>query len=193
MGSGVGIGGFTLPLILSLDPTAAPVPEIVLIAAVAETNRVIGQDKDLPWHIPEDLKRFKRLTTGHPLVMGRRTFESIVHQFGGPLPDRRLLVLTTQGPFDEYPEVETYASIDAAMDAVAEADTVFIGGGESVYEQFLPRADRLELTLVEGDYEGDTYFPPFEPLVGDVFEETAMTSHDGFRFVTYERGEGDEE
>jgi len=186
-------GGFTLPLLLSLDPTAVPVPEVVLIAAVAETNRVIGQDKDLPWHIPEDLKRFKRLTTGHPLVMGRRTFESIVHQFGGPLPNRRLIVLTTQGPFDEYPEVETYASIDAAMDAVADADTVFIGGGESVYEQFLPRADRLELTLVEGDYEGDTYFPPFEHLVGDVFEETAEAPHDGFRFVTYERGEGDEE
>ena len=170
-----------------------PVPEVVLIAAVAEANRVIGQDKDLPWHIPEDLKRFKRLTTGHPLVMGRRTFESIVHQFGGPLPDRRLLVLTTQDSFDEYPEVETYTSIDAALDAVADADTVFIGGGESVYEQFLLRADRLELTLIEGEYEGDTYFPPFEHLIGDVFEETAVAPHDGFRFVTYERVEGDEE
>mgnify|MGYP006280223703 CR=1 FL=1 len=162
-------------------------PELVLIAAVAEENRVIGRDKDLPWHIPADLKRFKRLTSGHPLVMGRRTFESIVHQFGGPLPDRRLIVLTTQGSFDDYPEVETYPSIDAALDAVADADTVFIGGGEAVYEQFLPRADRLELTLVDGHYEGDTYFPPFEPLVGEVFEVTAEEAHDGFRFVTYER------
>lgn len=164
-------------------------PEIVLIAAVAEENRVIGKDKDLPWRIPEDLRRFKRLTTGHPLVMGRRTFESIVHQFGGPLPDRRLIVLTSQGPFDDYPEVETYASIDDALAAVADADTVFIGGGESVYDQFLPHADRLELTLVTGHYDGDTYFPPFEHLVGDVFEATAEEAHDGFRFVTYERVE----
>ena len=162
-------------------------PEIVLIAAVAEENRVIGQDKDLPWHIPEDLQHFKTLTTGHPLLMGRRTFESVVHQFGGPLPNRRMVVLTHEGPFDDYPEIETYGSLDAALDAVADEEVVFIGGGESIYEQFLPHADRLELTLIEGDYEGDTYFPPFESLVGDVFETTTVDERDGFRFVTYER------
>lgn len=164
-------------------------PEIVIIAAVAEENRVIGRDKDLPWHIPEDLKHFKALTTGHALLMGRRTFESVLHQFGGPLPNRQMVVLTHQGPFDEYPEVETYDSIDAALDALSDEEVVFIGGGESVYEQFLPRADRLELTLVEGTYEGDTYFPPFEHLVGDVFEITDVEERDGFRFVTYERTE----
>jgi len=74
------------------------VSEIVLIAAVAEANRVIGDGKELPWHLPEDLARFKRLTRGHPLLMGRRTFQSIVHQFGGPLPERRHLVLTREGP-----------------------------------------------------------------------------------------------
>jgi dihydrofolate reductase len=163
------------------------VPEIVLIAAVAEDNRVIGKDKDLPWHIPEDLKRFKRLTTGHPLLMGRTTFESIVHQFGGPLPDRRLVVLTSRGALPDFPDVEAYASIDAAMNALADEDRVFIGGGEAVYEQFLPKADRLELTLVEGRYDGDTYFPEYEPLIGDVFEVTAEDTHDGFRFVTFER------
>jgi len=162
-------------------------PEIVLIAAVAEENRVIGKDKDLPWHLPEDLQHFKELTTGHALLMGRRTFESIVHQFGGPLPNRRMVVLTSQGPFEEYPEIETYASIDAALEAVADEEIVFIGGGESIYEQFLPRADRLELTLIEGDYEGDTFFPPFAPLVGEVFKEAAVDARDGFRFVTYER------
>jgi dihydrofolate reductase len=163
------------------------VPELVIIAAVAEANRVIGQDKDLPWHIPEDLKHFKSLTTGHPLLMGRRTFESVVHQFGGPLPNRRMVVLTSQGPFEEYPDVETYSSIEAAMDALSDIDTVFIGGGEAIYRQFLPKADRLELTLIEGEYEGDTYFPPFEHLIGDTFEETAVDERDGFRFVTYER------
>jgi dihydrofolate reductase len=168
-------------------------PELVLIAAVAEENRVIGRDHDLPWHLPEDLKRFKRLTTGHPLLMGRRTFESVVHQFGGPLPDRRMVVLTTQGDFADYPDVETYGSIDAAMDALSDEDLVFIGGGEAIYRQFLPKADRLELTLVEGTYEGDTYFPAFEHLIGDVFEETAVDDRDGFRFVTYERVETDAE
>lgn len=166
-------------------------PELVLIAAVAEENRVIGRDRDLPWHLPDDLKRFKRLTIGHPLLMGRRTFESVVHQFGGPLPDRRMVVLTTQGDFDDYPDVETYDSIDAAMDALSDEDLVFIGGGEAIYRQFLPEADRLELTLVDGVYEGDTYFPPFEHLIGDVFEETAVDERDGFRFVTYERVETD--
>jgi len=168
-------------------------PELVLIAAVAEENRVIGQDRDLPWHIPEDLQHFKELTTGHPLLMGRRTFESVVHQFGGPLPDRRMVVLTSQGAFADYPEVETYGSIDDAMVALSDAETVFVGGGEAVYRQFLPRADRLELTLVEGRYEGDTYFPPFEHLVGDVFEPTTVEERDGFRFVTYERVETDSE
>lgn len=174
--------------ILPLTHSPALVPELVLIAAVAEENRVIGRDRDLPWHLPEDLERFKRLTTGHPLLVGRRTFESIVHQFGGPLPKRRMVVLTTEGSFDEYPdEVEAYSSIDAAMEALSNEEIVFVGGGESIYRQFLPEADRLELTLVEGDYEGDTYFPRFEHLVGDVFEATDVEAHDGFRFVTYER------
>ena len=168
-------------------------PEIAIIAAVAEENRVIGRDKDLPWHIPEDLQHFKRLTTGHALLMGRRTFESIVHQFGGPLPNRRMAVLTTQGPFEEYPDVETFSSVEAALEALADEEIVFIGGGESIYEQFLLRADRLELTLIEGAYQGDTYFPPFESLVGDVFEVTAVDERDGFRFVTYERRETDED
>jgi dihydrofolate reductase len=168
-------------------------PEIAIIAGVAEENRVIGRDKDLPWHIPEDLQHFKRLTTGHALLMGRRTFESVVHQFGGPLPNRRMAVLTTQGPFEEYPDVETFSSVEAALEALADEEIVFIGGGESIYEQFLLRADRLELTLIEGAYQGDTYFPPFESLVGDVFEVTAVDERDGFRFVTYERRETDED
>jgi dihydrofolate reductase len=164
-----------------------PSPEIVLIAAVAEANRVIGKGMDLPWHLPDDLKRFKRLTTGHPLLMGRKTFESIVHQFGGPLPDRRLVVLTSKGHLPDYPDVEAYASIEAAMDALADEDVVFIGGGEAIYRQFLPHADRLELTLVEGDYKGDTHFPAYEHLIGDVFEPVDEDPRDGFRFVTYER------
>lgn len=159
---------------------------IVLIAAVACENRVIGKDGDLPWHLPDDLKRFKRLTTGHPLLMGRRTFESIAETFGGPLPDRRQLILTTTRTFDEYDDVESYASIPDALDAVASEATLYVGGGQQIYEQFLSRADRLELTEVEGDYEGDTFFPPYKHLVGDTFTEVQRDERDGFAFVTYE-------
>lgn len=162
-------------------------PDIILIAAVAEENRVIGRDLELPWHLPEDLKRFKRLTTGHPLVLGRKTFQSIIHQFGGPLPNRRMIVLTRKGLDEEYDNVETYASLDDALEAVDGEDTVFVGGGEDVYRQFLPHADRLELTLVEGDWDGDTYFPEYEHLIGDVFDTVEIDERDGFRFVTYER------
>ena len=157
-----------------------------LIVAASENN-VIGRSGDLPWRLSGDLKRFKRLTMGHPLVMGRRTFESLVHQFNGPLPGRRLVVLTSRGPFAAYPDIETYPSLDAALAALADAGVIFIGGGSTVYEQFLSLADRMELTLVEGDYEGDTYFPPFEHLVGPAFEIAEEDRRDGFRFVTYVR------
>lgn len=161
-------------------------PELVIIAAVAEENRVIGIGQDLPWHIPEDLRRFKSLTSGYPILMGRRTFESLLHQFGGPLKNRRNLVLTdSPGAWKDLPEVETYSSIDEAMDAVQNEPIVFIGGGAAVYEQFLERADRMELTLVEGSYEGDTFFPPYEHLVGTRYEIQEEEVHPGFRFVTY--------
>ena len=162
-------------------------PEIIIIAAVGEKHRVIGKGNDLPWHIPEDLKHFKQLTKGHPLIMGRRTFESIIHQFGRPLPDRRHIVVTTHGPLQDHPEIQTCASIEEALEAVQDEEQVFIGGGATIYAQFLPISDRLELTLVEGDYEGDTYFPPYEHLIDDLFVKTAEKPHEGFRFVTYRR------
>ena len=162
-----------------------------MIAAVAEKNRAIGKGNALPWHLPEDLRRFKRLTTGHPLLMGRRTFESLVEQFGGPLPNRRNVVLTSRGRLPGYPDVETHASISEAMAALGGSERIFIGGGGAVYEQFLPTADRLELTLVEGDYEGDAFFPPFEHLIGPVFEIAEKDRRDGFRFVTYRRTSGE--
>ena len=162
-------------------------PEIVLVAAVAEENRVIGDGQELPWHLPEDLRHFKALTRGHALLMGRKTFESIVHQFGGPLPERRLLVLTSKGHLPGFPDVEAYVSLEAALEAATSEEVLFIGGGAAIYAQFLARADRLELTLVEGHYEGDTYFPAYEHLIGPVFEKTAEQPRDGFCFVTYER------
>ncbi len=166
-------------------------PEIVLIAALAEGSRVIGRDGDLPWHLPGDLRRFKRLTTGHAVLMGRKTFASVADRLGGPLPDRRNVVLTSRGelppPAGDHPDVEAHGSVEEALEAVAGEEVVFVAGGESVYRQLLPEADRLELTLVEGEWEGDAFFPPFEHLVGDVFEVTAEEPGDGFRFVTLER------
>ena len=147
--------------------------DISLIAAVSAENRVIGVGKNLPWHIPEDLKRFKRLTLGKPLVMGRATYEAIIHQFGKPLGDRRTVVLSRGG------------SIEDVMSALVDEPIVYIGGGGTIYEQFLPFATTLELTLVDGVHEGDTYFPEYEHLIGDKFEVVFEARHPGFRFVTY--------
>ena len=162
-------------------------PELVIVAAIAEQDRLIGDGKDLPWHIPEDLRHFKRLTLGHPLVMGRRTFESLLHQFGGPLPGRENVVLTRSPVHVDHPGIHVYSSLDDALEAFAEAEQISIGGGATIYEQTLPIADRLELTLVEGDYEGDTHFPPYEHLLGTEFELANREDRDGFRFETWVR------
>lgn len=176
--------------------------EIVLIAALAETDRVIGRGLDLPWRIPADLRRFKRLTTGHPLVMGRRTFASLVHQFGGPLPGRPHAVLTRHPEAvrtlaDGHPAVRFFPSLDDALAAHADAAQIFVAGGGDVYAEALgrtpPLPDRLELTLVEGTFEGDTHFPPYEHLLGTAYRLAASERHapegdtPGFRFETWVR------
>lgn len=161
-------------------------PEIIIIAAIAEKNRVIGKDGKLPWHLSEDLKRFKRLTLGHAVLMGRKTFESILARLGTPLPERRHLVLTTHPTYPNYPEVEIYASIEAALDAAKGESQLFVIGGETVFAKTLARAHRLELTLVEGDYDGDAYFPEYEHLLEERFQLTDREEQDGFRFETYE-------
>lgn len=167
--------------------------EIVLIAALAESNRVIGAGMELPWHIPEDLRRFKRLTTGYPLVMGRRTFESLLHQFGRPLPGRENVVLTRYPSRVKHTGVSVFTSLTEALAAFADRDRMFIGGGAEVYRQALPLADRLELTLVERKVDGDTVFPPYRHLLtdaGGVFELIRREEHTGFRFETYRRQSG---
>lgn len=129
--------------------------EIVLIAAMA-ANRTIGKDGNLPWCIPEDLKRFKRLTTGHAILMGRVTFESIGSK---PLPDRRNMVLTTQSL--SIPSVETFSSIEDVLNLL-NVQILFVIGGSSVYAQMLPFADRVELTRLDRDYDGDSKLISFE-------------------------------
>ena len=163
-----------------------PRPEIVLIAAIAEKNRVIGKDGKLPWYISPDLKRFKRLTIGHSVVMGRKTFESILQRLGKPLPERRNIVLTSNRSI-HYPEVETFGSIEAALEALSDEPMVFIIGGESVYEKTFRLADRLELTIVEGDYEGDAFFPAYQHLIGERFHLVDKEQREGYFFETYKR------
>ncbi len=162
-------------------------PEIVIISAIGVKNRVIGKGQALPWHLSEDLKRFKMLTSGRPVLMGKRTFESLIFQNGKPLPGRRNLVLAHDAAWPEWDSVEVYDSIPEALEAVRDVEQVFITGGASVYASFLKSADRLELTLVEGDYEGDVFFPPYEHLIGTIFEETDRDSREGYAFVTYTR------
>jgi len=160
--------------------------EIVLVAAVAE-NGVIGNDGELPWHYPADLKHFKETTMGHPVVMGRRTFEGIVADLGEPLPGRTNVVLTSQRR--AFPEGAVgVGSITAAIDAAREtgSDVAYVVGGATVYEQFRERADRLVLTEVHETYDGDTYFPEIE---WDRWTETSRDDRDSLSFVEYARRE----
>ena len=118
-------------------------------------NRVIGQGNKIPWHLPEDFKWFKKMTTGQVIVMGRKTFESI----GKPLPNRTTLVLS-RSQF-QHPGVQTIASLEE-IDLANETRGVFICGGAQVYEQAMPRCSELYLTLVKRVVDGDAFFPVFE-------------------------------
>lgn len=137
---------------------------ITLIAAMAR-NRTIGAANRLPWHLSEDLRRFRRLTTGHVLVVGRKTFESIGSR---PLIGRTLVVVSRNG-IESQKGVESAASVEEALATaarIAEAggcDEVFVAGGAEIYRQTLPVADRLQLTIIEEDFPGDAYFPEYDP------------------------------
>lgn len=151
----------------------------VIVAAVGR-NGVIGIDGRLPWDIPEDLARFKRITMGHALVMGRATFESI----GRPLPGRTNIVMTRNEAWS-HEGVEVAASLDEALEiARHRGQDAFVVGGSEVYQAALDAADALELTEVDAAPEGDTWFPSVD---WSKWRETARESHQGFSFVTYER------
>lgn len=157
-------------------------PVISLVAAMAR-NRVIGAGNRLPWHISDDLKRFKRLTIGAPVIMGRRTHESILERTGKPLPGRRNIVVTRQ-PGARWEGCEVARSLDEAITLAGDAPEVFVIGGGELYAAALPRADRLYLTLIEADYAGDAFFPELDSAD---WRETARESGAGFAFVTCER------
>lgn len=151
---------------------------VTLIAAVGR-NGVIGADNDMPWHLPEDFAFFKRTTMGHPMVMGRKTFDSI----GRVLPGRRTIVVTRQSDWS-HSEVETAHSLSEALSLAGPADEVFVCGGGQVYAEAMPWAHRLLITEVDQSPEGDVRFPEIDP---SQWSEVGREARDGFSWVTYER------
>ena len=157
-------------------------PRVYLVAAVA-ANRVIGANGQLPWHLPEDLKHFKMLTLGHPVIMGRRTWESL----GKPLPDRENIVVTRKAGYDA-PGAAVANSMEAALALCAGEPVAFVIGGHQIFLAALPFAAGLVMTEIYRDYEGDTWFPDHDRSRWRETQREAHTAGDGMRFdfVLYE-------
>ena len=168
-------------------------PEIIIIAALTEGDRVIGKNGKVPWLIAADLQRFKQFTQGHAVIVGRKTWEFDLEKC--PLPRRHMIVVskTLQGDrISEDCKTEDYQltfanSLEDALAAAGDCEQVFIIGGGTLYQQALSITDRLELTIVEASYAGDTFFPPYEHLVGTDFQLERTEKHAGYRYETYHR------
>ena len=144
-----------------------------IIVAIAKNN-AIGKDNELLWHISGDLKRFKSITTGNTVIMGRRTFFSLPN---GALPNRRNIVIT-DCPDDCCPGAEIVSSIEEAINKCKSSEENFIIGGGMIYKQFLPLSDKIYLTLVHRDYEADVFFPEIDYNEWDVATESDHLDHD---------------
>lgn len=162
-------------------------PVVALIVAMAR-NGVIGADNRIPWHLPDELKMFKRLTMGHHIVMGRKTFESI----GRLLPGRTHVIVTRQADY-VVPGAIIAHSLDDALNAAARDSVVFVIGGAELFREALPIADRLHLTIVDAEPEGDVYMPPID---FSRWREVSRETHPpderhahGYTYVLYERAE----
>ena len=130
---------------------------IISIIAAMDRNRLIGNNNQLPWHLPADFVHFKSVTMGKPIIMGRKTYESI----GKPLPGRSNIVLT-RNPDIQFEGVECVASFAEALALVADAEEVMVIGGSTIYEMLLPQVNRLYFTYVDAEFEGDAWFPEFD-------------------------------
>ncbi len=161
-----------------------PAPRVAIIAAVA-SNQVIGCGQALIWHLPADLAHFKRVTLGHPILMGRKTWESI----GRPLPGRRNVVISRDAKFKAH-GVEAATSLQHALDLCSEAPVVFVVGGAQIYAQALPMAQQLWLTEIHAEPHGDVHFPAWEH---SAFTEVSRDQHaalgelPAYDFVLYQR------
>lgn len=162
-------------------------PTINIIAALGEKTRVIGRNGKLPWHIPVDLKRFKTLTMGHPIIMGRKTYESI----GKVLPGRTNIVITRNEMFSG-PGIVVAHSVEEAINKAAEQDgqEIFIIGGAEIYRQTMAIADRLYLTFVQDNSTGDIFFPVWNGFAPSTKPETGEYQGLKFAWQTFERKKG---
>jgi len=159
---------------------------LVSIIVAMDRNRLIGNKNQLPWHLPADLAHFKQVTMGKPIIMGRKTYESI----GRPLPGRTNIVLSRSSDFHAQ-GVVTANTLEQALDYAAAENEVMIIGGSTIYELALPRVDRLYMTYVESDYEGDAWFPEFDleqwRILASENHAADENNSSDYRFVTYER------
>ena len=166
-----------------------PSVPVVIVAAMARHSRVVGNQNTLLWHIPEDLKRFKQLTLGHPIIMGRKTFTSIIDILGKPLPERTNIVLTRNHDFSYEGVLVAHTLEEAFAKALAESPAeIHIGGGSEIWQQALPYVDRLHLTLVDDEPTGDSFFPDFEADF-TINKEYPPQTHESlsYQWVDYER------
>lgn len=157
-------------------------PRICIVVAIGK-NRELGKEGKLLWHIPDDLKRFKALTKGHPIIFGRKTFESVLgYNKGKPLPERTNIVVTRDLEYN-YEGVLVAHSLEQAIETAAKIDPeeIHIGGGAQLYEQVLPQTDKLFLTLIDDDKEADTFFPPYE----DQFTKKTFEEHREWNGLKY--------
>ena len=155
--------------------------QISLIAAMGK-NRVIGKNNSLPWKLPEDMKRFKELTLGKPVIMGRKTFESI----GKPLPNRKNIILTRDKNYKAKECIVVHSKEDA-LKAAEGNEEIMIIGGEQIFREFLQKADKMYLTFIDEYFEGDTYFPEYNR---DEWKEVQREEHKNdykYTFVNLER------
>jgi dihydrofolate reductase len=156
---------------------------ILAVIVAHDPNLVIGRDGRLPWHFSEDLKYFKRTTMGHPMIMGRRVFESLNEK---PLPGRENIVLSRSRNYDNVP---VFSSIPEALNSVKMKEIVFCIGGGTVYRQVLPMTDKLYVTEIHQMHEGDTYFPEYRNGVGSTWKEINRNDKADLSFVVYNRNE----
>lgn len=153
---------------------------ISIVAAISKNN-VIGKNNKLPWHLPEDLERFKKLTLGKNVLMGRKTYESILGYLGKPLQGRTSIVITSDKNYKAAKGVKIYHSLESALNANKD---VFCIGGAMIYKEIMDKANRLYITHIEKNYEGDAFFPEIDPAV---WRLSAEVKNDGFTFSEYER------
>lgn len=160
---------------------------IAIIVALSTQTRAIGKNGQLLWHLPDDMKRFKELTTGHPVIMGRKTWESLPERFR-PLPGRTNIVVTRQTGYGAVGATvaDSLEAAHAASKRAPGADEIFVIGGGDLYREALPLADRLYLTLVDDTADADTFFPPYEQAF-KIISDDGGTGEPPHRFLTFER------